>query len=69
VWNDWKSTHISLDPNWIPNEQRYNEVQGLDKANLVIHYYSNGAFLHGENEILVRVRDIAQIPSVLICGC
>ena len=29
AWNDWELTHISLDPNWVPINQLFDEEQGL----------------------------------------
>jgi proline iminopeptidase len=68
AWNDWESTHISLDPNWTPLDQRFNEEQGLTYATLVTHYWSNDAFLRNGQEILGRMSIIAHIPGVLISG-
>jgi proline iminopeptidase len=67
-WNDWESTHVSLDPNWTPIDRRFDEEQGLVFATLVTHYWSNDGFLRPGKEILDRVSTIAHIPSVLICG-
>jgi proline iminopeptidase len=27
AWNDWESRRISLDPNWMPIDQRFDEVR------------------------------------------
>jgi proline iminopeptidase len=67
-WNDWESTHVSLDPNWTPIDRRFDEQQGLIFATLVTHYWSNDGFLRNGKEILDRISTIAHIPSVLICG-
>ncbi|AGA30031.1 prolyl aminopeptidase [Singulisphaera acidiphila] len=67
-WNEWESTHISLDPNWTPIDQRFDEAQGLVFATLVTHYWSNDGFLRNGREILSNVSSIAHIPGVLICG-
>jgi proline iminopeptidase len=68
AWNDWESTHVSLDPNWVPIDQRFDEAWGLTFATLVTHYWSHDGFLQGGNEILNRVSTIAHIPTVLIHG-
>ncbi|MBO4222397.1 prolyl aminopeptidase [Bradyrhizobium neotropicale] len=68
AWNDWESTHISLDPNWRPIDQQFDKAQGLAFATLVTHYWSNDGFLRNGREILDRVSAIAHIPAVLISG-
>ena len=68
AWNDWESTHISLDPNWVPIDQLFDEEQGLAFATLVAHYWSNDGFLQNGKEILGRVSTIGHIPAVLIHG-
>lgn len=68
AWNEWESTHISLDPNWVPIEKRFDEMQALAFATLVAHYWSNDGFLQNGNEILSRVSAIGHIPAVLIHG-
>ena len=68
AWNDWESTHISLDPNWTPIDQRFNQEQGLTFATLVTHYWSNDAFLQNGREILGCMTTIQHIPAVLIYG-
>lgn len=68
AWNDWESAHISLDPNWVPIDQRFHEEQGLAFATLVTHYWSNDGFLQNGKEILRRVSAIGHIPAVLIHG-
>jgi proline iminopeptidase len=68
AWNDWESTHISLDPNWAPIDQRFDEDWSLAFATLVTHYWSNDGFLQNGAEILSRISAIAHIPAVLIHG-
>lgn len=68
AWNDWESTHISLDPNWVPIDQRFDEERGLIFATLVTHYWSNDGFLRNGKEILRRVSAIGNIPAFLIHG-
>ncbi|TXL72993.1 prolyl aminopeptidase [Vineibacter terrae] len=68
AWNDWESTHISLDPNWEPIGQRFDERQSLVFATLVTHYWSNDGFLHDGKEIRRRLGTIGHIPAVLIHG-
>ncbi len=65
AWNDWESTHVSLDPNWVPIDQRLDEERQLVFATLVTHYWSNDGFLQSGREILSNV---SHIPAVLIHG-
>jgi proline iminopeptidase len=67
-WNDWESTHISLDPNWEPISGYFDETEAHVFATLVTHYWSNDGFLGNGNEILSRVSAIQHIPAVLIHG-
>lgn len=68
AWNDWESTHISLDPNWVPIDSPYDEERGLAFATLVTHYWSNDGFLQNGKEILSRISTIGHIPAALIHG-
>jgi proline iminopeptidase len=68
AWNDWETTHLSLDPNWVPIDQRFDEKAGLAFATLVTHYWSNDGFLQNGKEIFSRVSSIGHIPAVLIHG-
>ena len=68
AWNDWETTHISLDPNWVPTDQRFDEERGLVFATLVTHYWANDGFLRDGNEIASRMPTIEHIPAVLIHG-
>jgi proline iminopeptidase len=67
-WNDWESTHISLDPNWEPIDQYFDEKEAVTFATLVTHFWSNDGFLRNRNEILNRVSTIEHIPAVFIHG-
>lgn len=68
AWNDWESIHVSLDPNWSPIDQHFDEEQGLAFATLVTHYWSHDGFLLDGKEILRHVSTIGHIPTVLIHG-
>jgi len=68
AWIDWDSTHLSLDPNWMPGDQLFDEDGNLVFATLVTHYWSNDRFLQKDSEILRRVPVIVAIPAVLIHG-
>jgi proline iminopeptidase len=68
AWNDWESIHVSLDPNWRPIDQRFDEERGLVFATLVTHYWSHDGFLRDGKEILRHASAIGHIPAVLIHG-
>ncbi len=68
AWNDWEATHVSLDPNWVPVDQSFDEERQLTFATLVTHYWSNDGFLRNGKEILSRVSEIGHIPAALIHG-
>ena len=44
-WNDWESTHVSLDPNWEPIDRYFDEKEAVVFATLVTHFWSNDGFL------------------------
>lgn len=67
-WNEWESTHISLDPNWTPITSRFDDMQGLAFATLVTHYWAHDGFLRNGGEVLAGMDRIGHIPAVLICG-
>ncbi|GAA1855304.1 prolyl aminopeptidase [Microlunatus capsulatus] len=67
-WDEWESTHISLDPLWTPDQRRPDPVQRETFATLVTHYWANDAFLSGDAAIRRRVSEIGHIPAVLIHG-
>ncbi|MFF9564127.1 prolyl aminopeptidase [Leifsonia sp. NPDC014704] len=68
AWDAWESTHVSLDPNFVPGPLHTDPTQRLVFATLVTHYWANDAFLPGERAILNRVGELAHIPAVLIHG-
>lgn len=68
AWSDWESTHISLDPNWVPIGRWLSDEQKLLFATIVTHYWANDGFLRDGKEILSRLPAIAHIPAVLIHG-
>jgi proline iminopeptidase len=68
AWIEWESAHLSLDPNWRPADQLFDEDGNLVFTTLVTHYWSNDGFLRNNSEILRRVPVIATIPAVLIHG-
>lgn len=68
AWNEWESTHISLDPNFTPISHRFDDQRALVFATLVTHYWANDGFLGAGNAILERMPSIESIPAVLIHG-
>lgn len=67
-WDDWESTHVSLDPAWQPGPLFADPREQQDFATLVTHYWANDCFLRGADAILPRARQLAGIPGVLIHG-
>ncbi len=67
-WDEWESTHVSLDPHWTAGALHEDPVQRENFATLVTHYWANDAFLRDGNEIINRVDEIAHIPCTLIHG-
>lgn len=68
AWNEWESTHISLDPSWTPGPRFVDEGEGLNFATLVTHYWANDCFLSGSDRIRDRIAKLAEVPGVLIHG-
>jgi len=67
-WDDWESTHGSLDPAWQPGPLHKDPRERINFATLVTHYWANDCFLTHGTEILSRAADLAGIPGVLIHG-
>lgn len=65
-WDDWESTHISLDPAWQPGPLHVDARQRQNFATLVTHYWAHDCFL--PFEILSRAHELSDIPGVLIHG-
>ncbi|NVB81167.1 MAG: prolyl aminopeptidase [Kofleriaceae bacterium] len=68
AWDDWETTHVSLDPNAVPGPLHDDPVQRQVFATLVTHYWANDAFLPGGRAIHNRVAELAHIPAALIHG-
>lgn len=68
AWDEWESTHVSLDPNWTPGPVFDDARERENFATLVTHYWANDCFLVGEARIRDRVGQLAGIPGVLIHG-
>jgi proline iminopeptidase len=66
-WDEWESTHVSLDPNWKPGPLHEDPRVRENFATLVTHYWSNNCFLE-DDEIIGRAGELASTPGVLIHG-
>lgn len=67
AWCQWEDTHMSLDPNFKPFLSTQADEFCLQFATLVLHYWSNSAFLeHGS--LLEKINKISHLPCVLIHG-
>lgn len=67
AWCAWEDTHISLDPNAGPSPRYEDPVFRAAFATLVIHYWSQAAFLGGPG-LIGGMDRIARLPGVLIHG-
>lgn len=68
AWDEWETTHISLDPAWSPGPLHEDPRMRDNFATLVTHYWSNDCFLPGKARILDRADQLSGIPGVLIHG-
>ena len=68
AWDEWESTHVSLDPNWLPGSSFDDPRERQNFATLVTHYWAQDCFLPGPARIRDRVSELAGIPGVLIHG-
>lgn len=68
AWDEWESTHVSLDPNWVPGPLFDDARERANFATLVTHYWSHDCFLAGDARILDRAAELAGIPGVLVHG-
>ena len=66
AWDDWESTHISLDPAYEPGVRHGSARERENFAALVTHYWAHDCFLDGS--IIDRAGELAGIPGVLIHG-
>ncbi|WP_258805935.1 alpha/beta fold hydrolase [Pseudarthrobacter sp. NS4] len=67
-WDRWESTHISLDPSWLPGPLFEDERERMTFALLVTHYWANDGFLVDDQEIIPRIHKLNGIPGYLIHG-
>lgn len=68
AWDEWESTHVSLDPNWMPGPLFDDPRERQNFATLVTHYWANDCFLADGARIKDRASRLAGIPGVLIHG-
>ncbi|MGI8713520.1 MAG: prolyl aminopeptidase [Solirubrobacteraceae bacterium] len=66
-WCAWEDTHISLMPGWEPDPRYQDPDFRIVFARLVTHYWSHGCFL-ADNELLINLSRLAEIPAVLVHG-
>jgi proline iminopeptidase len=66
-WCAWEDVHVSLGPDWTPNERYLDPTFRAQFATLVIHYWANSAFLPPD-AILRGMARIADIPCVMVHG-
>lgn len=67
AWCTWEDTHMSLDPDFRPFLSNQSDEFCLLFATLVLHYWSNSAFLP-QGSILKNINQISHLPCVLIHG-
>lgn len=67
AWCTWEDTHMSLDPKFQPFLSTQSDEFCLLFATLVLHYWSQSAFLP-ENSLLQNIKLISHLPCVLIHG-
>lgn len=68
AWDRWESTHVSLDPYWLPGPLFEDEGERMTFALLVTHYWANDGFLVDGQEIIPRIHELNGIPGYLIHG-
>lgn len=67
AWCAWEDTHMSLDPNFKKFLSTQSDDFCLLFATLVLHYWSQAAFLL-ENFLLKNINRVSHLPCVLIHG-
>lgn len=67
-WDRWESVHVSLDEPALRSRGHVGAEHREAFATLVTHYWSNDAFLRGDDAILARMARVAHIPTALIHG-
>ncbi len=67
AWCAWENVHVSLDPNFTPNNDFKDPVFRMQFATLVIHYWCHAGFLD-DGTLQANMVRLANIPGVLIHG-
>lgn len=68
AWDRWENVHVSLDHPELRNEGHVGPARREEFARLVTHYWSNDAFMPGDNAILARLDRIQHFPTALVHG-
>lgn len=68
AWEEWETTHVSLDPGFTPGPMFEDGRTRENFATLVTHYWAHDCFLPAGRSVLDRIRELATIPAVLIHG-
>lgn len=68
AWEAWESTHVSLDPQWVPGPMFQSDRERENFATLVTHYWANDCFLSGAARIRARAAELDGIRATLIHG-
>lgn len=68
AWDRWENVHVSLDHPELRNEGHVGPDRREEFARLMTHYWSNDAFMPGDDAILARLDRIQQIPTTLVHG-
>lgn len=68
AWDRWEAVHVSLAAQHEREMLHEDQERRLQFATLVTHYWSQDAFLPGDQAILARAGELAGIPTTLIHG-
>ncbi|RWZ61371.1 prolyl aminopeptidase [Labedella populi] len=68
AWEEWETTHVSLDPGFTPGPLFDDDRARENFATLVTHYWAHDCFLPTGQSVLERVDELADVPAVLIHG-
>ncbi|WP_336500624.1 alpha/beta fold hydrolase [Microbacterium paraoxydans] len=67
AWGRWEDTHSSLDPAFAPDPRWKDPRSRVERATLILHYWSHHGFL-GDAGILDHIDRLAGIPALLVHG-
>ncbi|MFK4483597.1 alpha/beta fold hydrolase [Curtobacterium sp. AB7] len=68
AWDHWENVHVSLDHPELRGHGHVGPARREAFARLVTHYWSNDAFLPGDQAVLARLDRIRHIPTTLVHG-